>query len=102
MARRNATIKQIAQINALVEGFKADTGGYPTTAEGLDALLVAPAGVGATWEGPYVQGGRLPLDGWGHNFVYRFPGKAGDFEIVSAGEDGVLGTADDIDRSTTP
>lgn len=104
LARRMATIAEIANLNMAIEAFKADTGGYPTTAEGLDALLVAPAGVGATWKGPYIAGGRLPTDGWGRNFEYRFPGKGkpADFEIVSAGDDGVPGTSDDIDRSTKP
>jgi general secretion pathway protein G len=101
-ARRGTTVATIAALSATVEAFKADTGRYPTAAEGLDSLLTAPAGLDEKWKGPYLPGGRMPLDGWDHGFVYRFPGKANpaDFEILSAGADGVLGTADDIDRTT--
>lgn len=103
-ARRNATIRCIEQLSIAVDACKADVGRYPTNSEGLDALLLAPAGLEVKWKGPYIAGGKLPLDGWGHDFYYRFPGKLkpADFEIVSAGADGVPGTGDDIDRRTKP
>jgi type II secretion system protein G len=100
---RNKTITTIANMNAALETFYVDTGRYPTTTEGLNALLHAPAGLGGTWKGPYIDGGVLPLDGWGHAFIHQMSAKTipATFDIVSPGEDGVLGTADDIDRSTT-
>jgi general secretion pathway protein G len=100
VARRNGTIANIGDLSKAVEKFKADNGRYPETSEGLEALLVAPAGLEGTWKGPYIEGGKVPCDAWGRDFLYRFPGeaKATDFDIISAGADGVPGTADDIDR----
>jgi general secretion pathway protein G len=52
--------------------FRIDTGSYPTTEEGLKALLTAPAGKAAKWRGPYVD--RLRDDPWGRPYQYRYPG----------------------------
>lgn len=80
--------------------YKADTGSYPTTAEGLAVLLTAPAGAANRWRGPYLDlpGGRLPVDPWGEPYQYRFPGvkNTGGYDLYSKGEDKVDGTADDI------
>jgi general secretion pathway protein G len=78
--------------------FETDTGRYPTTAEGIEALLVCPAGLNGTWRGPYVR--RVPLDGWGHPLFYCYPGATdpASYDLISAGADGVLGTADDIGK----
>ena len=102
MARRNRTVAEISIFKAALDLFKTDNGRYPMTAEGLEALIHAPAGMEGTWKRPYIQGERVPLDGWGHDFVYRFPGEtnSADFEIISAGVDGVIGTEDDLDRTT--
>ena len=102
MARRNGTATCIAELSTAVEAFKADNGRYPTTAEGLEALLRAPAGLAGRWKGPYIKGGRLPLDAWGRNFDYWFPGKKdpSTFDVISPGSDGTPGTDDDIDRDS--
>jgi general secretion pathway protein G len=76
--------------------FELDTGRYPTTAEGVSALLTAPAGVGRYWTGPYIR--AMPEDDWGHPFQYVFPSPKDPttYQVISWGPDGVPGTADDI------
>ena len=86
-----------AQIDAFrkaVEAFRIDNGRYPTTAEGLAALLNAPADA-PRWRGPYLQD-AIPADPWGSAYQYRSPGAAGrDYEITSLGRDRAPGGAGD-------
>lgn len=80
--------------------YRLDMGDYPTTAEGLQALLVAPANKADRWGGPYIEakGGKLPLDAWQEPYQYRYPGvkNKGGYDLWSKGIDHVDGTADDI------
>lgn len=80
--------------------YKIDLGGYPTTAEGLHALLSAPANSGNRWHGPYIEvtGNTLPLDPWGEPYQYRYPGtkNKGGYDLFSKGPDKTEGTEDDI------
>ncbi len=80
--------------------YRIDVGDYPSTAEGLPALLVAPSGKADQWHGPYVEapGNHLPADPWGEPYQYRRPGahNAGSYDLYSKGPDKVDGTADDI------
>ncbi|HYC70699.1 MAG TPA: type II secretion system major pseudopilin GspG [Opitutaceae bacterium] len=80
--------------------YKSDLGSYPSTAEGLAALIAAPANAADRWKGPYIEspGGKLPLDPWGESYLYRFPGvkNAGGYDLYSKGEDKTEGTADDV------
>ncbi|MFD0668905.1 type II secretion system major pseudopilin GspG [Ramlibacter sp. MAHUQ-53] len=95
-----------AAARAQVEGFhralaayRLDTGAFPTTEEGLAALVTAPAGA-ATWRGPYLSK-AVPPDPWGHPYVYRSPGTLGEYELFSQGRDGQpggTGEAADIGR----
>lgn len=79
---------QIESFSSSLDLFYLDTGRYPTTAEGLDALAERPADV-ATWNGPYLKGGRVPLDPWGHPYQYRSPvDQDPPYEILSLGPDG--------------
>lgn len=80
-------------VKLMLERHRVDCGLYPTTAEGLHALYRAPAGR-ARWRGPYLEGEPPLLDPWGRDFVYRSDGAT--FVLLSAGEDGVAGTPDDI------
>lgn len=78
-----------AQIDALdkaLDQFRLDVGRYPTTEEGLQALVVAPSGE-ARWSGPYLKK-SVPSDPWGRPYVYQQPGTHGDFDLVSLGKDG--------------
>ena len=82
-----------AQIEALEKSldiYRLDVGRYPTTEEGLGALMAAPAAAGTKWHGPYLEKG-LPPDPWGNPYQYRAPGSKGEYEIVSAGKDGQPG-----------
>ena len=67
-----------------------DAGRYPSTAEGLSALVRQTPGV-AAWNGPYLKGGSVPNDPWSHAYVYRSPGEHGPYDIVSYGSDGQEG-----------
>lgn len=72
-------------------------GNYPSTNEGLAALITAPAGTAARkWKGPYFD--ELPTDPWGEPYQYRFPGEKNPdgYDIWSKGPDRTSGTADDI------
>ena len=70
--------------------FYLDAGRYPSTSEGLAALVQRTPGV-AAWNGPYLKGGSLPNDPWNHPYLYRSPGERGPYEIISYGSDGQEG-----------
>ena len=74
--------------------YRIDNGRYPTTEEGLQALLTAP-GSANNWKGPYME--SLPKDPWGADYQYRFPGKntTDGYDVYSLGNDGVE-SGDDI------
>lgn len=81
-----------AQIDALekaLDQYRLDTRRYPTTEEGLKALLERP-GSEPLWNGPYLRK-QVPLDPWGRAYVYRAPGSKGDFDLLSYGKDGQPG-----------
>ncbi len=79
-----------AQIDALdkaLDQFRLDLGRYPTTEEGLQALVAAPNSE-PNWSGPYLKKG-VPVDPWGKPYVYQNPGShGGDFDLISYGKDG--------------
>lgn len=80
--------------------YKIDVGDFPSTAEGLNALIAAPASKAERWKGPYIEapGGKVPLDPWGEAYQYRFPGtrNKSSYDLYSKGEDHNDGTEDDI------
>lgn len=80
--------------------YKHDLGDYPTTAEGLQALVVAPPSRAERWRGPYIEapGGKLSPDPWGEPYQYRFPGtkNPGGYDLYSKGPDHQADTPDDI------
>jgi len=80
--------------------YKIDLGSYPSTAEGLEALITAPANTGKRWRGPYIDviGNAIPLDPWGEAYGYRYPGtkNTGSYDLFSKGPDKTEGTEDDI------
>ena len=87
-AKSRTAIVQIAELEKTLDNFKLDVGRYPTTEEGLDALMKRPGSVNG-WNGPYLKG-ELPKDPWGNAYRYANPGN-GSFEIVSLGSDGAPG-----------
>jgi general secretion pathway protein G len=92
---------QIESFSSALDLFFLDLGRYPMANEGLAALVQRP-GNASGWSGPYLRGGVVPLDPWGHPYVYRSPGQNGPYEIVSFGADGQeggSGTATDLSSS---
>jgi general secretion pathway protein G len=80
---------QIESFGQALDQYRLDVGRYPTTEQGLAALLVAPSGE-AKWRGPYLKRG-VPADPWGHPFVYTSPGQHGEYDLLSFGSDGQAG-----------
>ena len=80
--------------------YRIDMGDYPSTAEGLAALVTAPGSNAEKWRGPYldVAGGKLPNDPFGQPYEYRYPGvkNVGGYDLYSKGVDKTAETADDI------
>jgi len=77
---------EVANIGAELDLYKSDVGQYPTTAQGLDALVKPPGGVD-NWNGPYLKKIGDIKDPWGHPYNYRSPGQHGDFDLYSFGAD---------------
>jgi len=89
-ARVTAAKLQISNFMDALGQYKLDTGVFPTTDQGLNALRVKPDGVN-NWNGPYLPK-DVPPDPWGHGFVYKYPSEHGDEpEILCYGADGQPG-----------
>jgi general secretion pathway protein G len=73
---------QIQSFSSALDLFFLDAGRYPSSAEGLGAL-VRPSGGLTAWNGPYLKGGSVPNDPWGMPYIYRSPGEHGAYDIVS-------------------
>ncbi len=86
-----------ANMAAALDLFEMDTGGYPTTEEGLEALRRKPSDPATAdkWRGPYLK--KTPKDPWGNPYVYRFPSSHEmDYDLISLGKDGQEGGGDDV------
>ncbi len=85
---------QIKNFETALKLYKIDNGVYPSTEQGLDALIEKPA-VGVIpkkWrESGYLEKKKIPADSWGNPYIYISPGVHGDYDIVSYGADGVRG-----------
>lgn len=89
-SRVKAAKVQIEGLSSALELYRLDTGRYPSSEEGLKALVQAPAGV-ETWKGPYLTKKEVPSDPWNRPYNYRSPGQHGPFEIFSLGADNQVG-----------
>jgi general secretion pathway protein G len=81
-----------AQVEALgraLDAYRLDTGHYPSSEQGLQALVSRENG-DIKWNGPYLQK-AVPLDPWGRPYVYKMPGQSGEFDLLTLGKDGNLG-----------
>lgn len=88
----------IASLETALKMYKLDTGAYPGTEQGLQALVEKPeAGVvPKKWKkGGYLEKGKVPKDPWGNDYVYLSPGLKGDFDIITYGADGAPGGEDE-------
>ena len=88
--KQAAAQAQIELFGAALDNFRLDVGRYPTSDEGLRALLVNPGAI-ENWDGSYLKKEEIPLDPWGHPYLYKSPGEHGDYDIISNGGDGVAG-----------
>lgn len=95
-ARAEADVK--GTIPLALDLYEVDNGGYPTTEQGLPALITKPSSEPApqNWRGPYLK--RPPADPWGRPYAYAHPAShgTGDYEVASWGPDGVEGGGDDV------
>jgi general secretion pathway protein G len=96
-ARRMKARVQIESIETALKLYKLDNGSYPTTEQGLQALVEAPT-VGQlpkAWrDGGYLEKGKVPKDPWDNEFIYLSPGVNSDFDLISYGADGEPGGED--------
>lgn len=84
---------QIESFHKALGTYRLDVGSFPSTEDGLNALLAKPAAA-SKWAGPYLSK-AVPLDPWGKPYVYRAPGSKGDYELLSYGKDGQPGGSGD-------
>ena len=80
---------QIESLGKALDQYRLDSGHYPTTEQGLNALITKPANE-TKWDGPYLVK-AVPPDPWGRAYVYKSPGEHGDYDLLSFGKDGQLG-----------
>ena len=89
-AKTDTAELQIEEFGASLDLFHLEVGRYPTTEEGLGALVNQPAGLN-NWRGPYVKKNDIPADPWGNPYHYRSPGQYGDYDLYSLGRDNTDG-----------
>ncbi len=80
---------QVEDLSATLDLYRLEVGRYPSSSEGLQALVEAPAGANR-WNGPYLKK-DVPKDPWGNDYQYRFPGQHGAFDLYSLGADSAPG-----------
>jgi len=85
-AKSDTAKLQIEEIGASLDLYKLEVGRYPTTEEGLQALVQAPTG-STGWRGPYLKKKVVPKDPWGNPYRYASPGQNGPYDISSYGAD---------------
>lgn len=89
-AKTKAAEVQVERIGSALDLYRLEIGRYPTDSEGLEALVVEPAGVNA-WNGPYLRKEQAIMDPWGRQFEYRSPGEHGDYDLYTLGADNAEG-----------
>ena len=94
-ARLSVAKQSIESLGGVLDLYRLDAGSYPTTEQGLQALISKPV-AGSAWNGPYVKGDKLPIDAWNHPYVYRSPStRAGhDYDLCSLGPNGQAGVTE--------
>ncbi len=96
-AKQQAARTQMALLESALKLYKLDNGSYPSTEQGLKALVEPPAvgNLPKNWrKGGYLEKGKVPKDPWKNDFLYVCPGSHGDFDITSLGADGEPGGED--------
>lgn len=88
-AEVKAARSQMDALEKALDQYRLDVGRYPTTEQGLNALVVQPPGL-TRWAGPYLKK-EVPLDPWGKPYLYKSPGEHGELDLSSYGRDGAAG-----------
>jgi len=96
IGKSNVTVakSQLQSFSKALDAYRLDMGHYPSTEEGLEALVSAPAANNEKWRGPYLSK-KVPLDPWGNPYIYRNPGTNAEFDVISLGADGKPGGSGD-------
>lgn len=89
-AKTKTTKIQIKDLEQSLEMYKLDVGRFPSTSEGLNALVDKP-GNAVGWNGPYLKGGKVPSDPWNREYHYKYPGEHAEMDIFSYGQNGSPG-----------
>ncbi len=89
-AKSDSARVQIEDLAATLDLYRLEVGRYPTSAEGLEALVAAPSGA-TNWNGPYLKKRKVPKDPWGNDYHYRSPGENGPFDLYTLGADNTDG-----------
>jgi general secretion pathway protein G len=91
-AKEKIAHQSIERLAGVLDIYKLDVGVYPSTEQGLQALITKPSGV-SHWNGPYLKGEKVPEDPWGRPFVYRSPSQrpGHEYDLLSLGPTGQPG-----------
>lgn len=85
-SKTKAAMVQVADLSSALDMYKLDVGRYPSTEQGLQALVEKPGDVNR-WNGPYLRKSKIPLDPWQNPYRYVYPGEHGVFDLFSLGAD---------------
>jgi general secretion pathway protein G len=89
-AKSDTAQLQISELGAGLDLFHLEVGRYPSSSEGLQALVEAPSSA-SNWHGPYLKKSTVPKDPWGNEYIYQFPGDHGPYDLYSYGADNAEG-----------
>jgi general secretion pathway protein G len=89
-AKSDTAQLQISELGAGLDLFHLEVGRYPSSSEGLEALVESPPSA-QNWHGPYLKKRQVPKDPWGNEYHYRFPGENGPYDLYSYGADNTEG-----------
>jgi len=91
-AKHKVAQQSVARLVEVLELYNLDVGAFPSTEQGLQALISQPPNV-TNWNGPYLKSTTFPVDPWGHPFLYRNPSERPNhpFDLYSLGSDGAVG-----------
>ena len=85
-AKESIAKQSIAQLGSVLDLYKLDVGSYPSTDDGLAALITQPQDA-QNWSGPYVKSDKVPVDTWGHPYLYQSPSSRSglEYDLCSRG-----------------
>ncbi len=86
-AKTDAARIQIERLSGVLDLYRLEVGGYPTSDDGLQALMEQPPDADK-WNGPYLKKANALSDPWGRPYIYQSPGEHGDFDLSTLGADG--------------